>query len=444
LQSATEVSQNRFLALSIVLALVPRLAVVLLVHPQPTSDFAWYSARAIAIAENRGYILDDGTPTAFWPVGYPAFLGGVFRVFGSTVVAGELANVVVSAATIAVFFLLAVRLTDGAIVARLATLAVVFWPNQIAYCALLSDTLLFQFLVYASLLVLITVRRRLMLVPAGFLVGLTTLVRPYGILIPLLFVMLRTRRERLSRVVQILVIGYGAAAVILTPWTLRNYNVFGAFVFISTNGGETLLTGNNPRANGTYVDGQDGSAVWLSDNLGEYARDQEAKKLALIYIVQNPARTLALVGPKLFYAFAEDADGLRWILKGTRGTDAGFVSERGGASYGIGLTRYLPWDYVGMAVFQLYYTAVMLGFGGYFLLKLRRSGVPSVDNLALGVVGYIALLSAVFLGQPRFHIPAMPAIALYAAAFATSPAVRSIWRGVCYRRVLGARWRILY
>jgi hypothetical protein len=434
LQFATDMSQSRFLALSALLALVPRLALVLLLQPQPSSDFAWYSARAMAIAEDRGYVLDDGTPTAFWPVGYPALLGGVFHVFGPTVFAGELANVAVSVATIVVFFLVAVRLTDSIIIPRLATLAVVFWPNQIAYCALLSDTLLFQFLLYASLLVLMTVPRRLMLVPAGLLIGLTTLVRPYGIMIPLVFVVARMSRERLWRLVHVLVIAYAAAAVVLAPWTVRNYSVFGAFVFVSTNGGETLLTGNNPRANGTYVDGENGSSALLSDNFGEYARDQEAKKLALTYIVQNPVRTLAMAGPKLFYTFAEDADGLRWILKETRGTAAGLVTENGRAEYAAGLTRYLPLDYVGMILFQVYYMVAMLGFGGYFLLKARRSEVQSIDTLALGIVGWVASVSVVFLGQPRFHIPAMPAIGLYAAAFAVSPAVRSMWRGAWIAR----------
>src|SRR3954454_15357039 len=47
---------------------------VLFVRPlEQSADFDWYYQRAIGIASGVGY-AQDGTLTAFWPVGWPGFL----------------------------------------------------------------------------------------------------------------------------------------------------------------------------------------------------------------------------------------------------------------------------------------------------------------------------------------------------------------------------------
>src|SRR5258708_39390036 len=103
------------------------------------------------------------------------------------------------------------------------------WANQLAYSSMISDSILFQFLMYAVLLLLVFAERRMLLALAGLVAGFASLVRPYGILLPLLFVIVRGRRESWSRLVWILAITYGVAVPVLVPWTLRNYAVFGAF-----------------------------------------------------------------------------------------------------------------------------------------------------------------------------------------------------------------------
>ena len=51
--------------------------------------------------------------------------------------------------------------------------------------------------------------------------------------------------------IRAVVVGIVALATV-SPWTYRNYQVFGTFILVSTNGGMTMLTGNNPSVVGDY------------------------------------------------------------------------------------------------------------------------------------------------------------------------------------------------
>src|SRR5579859_1258080 len=55
-------------------------------------DSKWYYERGIEIAAGKGFVF-FGKPTAFWPVGYPGFLGILFHVFGDYLILAKLANI---------------------------------------------------------------------------------------------------------------------------------------------------------------------------------------------------------------------------------------------------------------------------------------------------------------------------------------------------------------
>eukprot|EP01037_Dinobryon_pediforme_P038385 gene38385-46361_t len=63
------------------LALLVRIALLVLVPQNAMSDGEWYMVRAAEMARGMGY-QEAGHPTAFWPVGYPALLAGSMLLFG--------------------------------------------------------------------------------------------------------------------------------------------------------------------------------------------------------------------------------------------------------------------------------------------------------------------------------------------------------------------------
>jgi hypothetical protein len=107
-------------------------------------------------------------------------------------------------------------------------------------------------------------------------------------------------RERWGRAAaRALVVG-GVSLVVVAPWTLRNWQRFGRFVAVATNGGFNLWMGNNPKSSGTYqwpefppdvVDARD-EAEW----------DQRLTRHAMAFIRSRPGLFLARMPVKLSHA----------------------------------------------------------------------------------------------------------------------------------------------
>jgi hypothetical protein len=87
-----------FLPACFALFLALRASLILLVPVEMSSDAAWYLGRASGIAAGEGY-TEGGYPTAYWPVGYPGFLGVLFYLFGENALVGQAANLLMAAGT---------------------------------------------------------------------------------------------------------------------------------------------------------------------------------------------------------------------------------------------------------------------------------------------------------------------------------------------------------
>jgi hypothetical protein len=387
-------SDRRFLVGVVGAALLVRVAWVLLVDPRPISDFAFYYDHARTIASGGGYAT-GGVPTAIWPIGYPAVLGGVFWLTGASTLVAGLANSMLSAVTLVFVYRFAQRVTLVRSVPRVACLLVAAWPSQIAYCALVSDSVLFELLLWAGAALLVHPARDLKRSTiAGLVFGAATLVRPYALLVPL--VLLARRGDWLAWLRRAALV-YAALFAVVLPWTLRNRAVLGTPVLVSTNGGVNLYIGHNPHATGGYDDVPE-----LDQSRDELARDAFARDAALDYIRAHPLSDLALVPRKLVQLYADDSDGLRWIIKGNREVTAGYSHV----------------ELAGMLAFDGYYYAIALAALAYILVRRRAA----IDGRALRLILYFTAIAAAFFGSPRFHFPIVPAIALYAAGFVAARA----------------------
>ena len=129
----------------------------------------------------------------------------------------------------------------------LGVLMLTIYPNQIGYVPVLGTEIFYTALLLAAVLTVICAKTRAELLLAGAAFGFATLTKAQTLFLPaalftawLLAAAIRARRfSCLGKVVII----YATMAVVILPWTIRNYLVFGEFIFISTNGGGTLLTG---------------------------------------------------------------------------------------------------------------------------------------------------------------------------------------------------------
>src|SRR5208283_1662088 len=107
----------------------------------------------------------------------------------------------------------------------------------------------------------------------------------------------------------------------IMPWLVRNYEVFGGFVFLRDNFGNELRIGNNPLAEGQYV-----LAYHPSNNailyakykrLGEPAFCSEQGRLAREWIAQHPGK-FAVISLRRFYFFWNGIprlSGIQWLAE---------------------------------------------------------------------------------------------------------------------------------
>jgi 4-amino-4-deoxy-L-arabinose transferase-like glycosyltransferase len=389
------------------LALAVRLAFIALVQPDVNlgNDAGQYDAFARAIASGRGYVTPDGEPTAFWPVGYPAFLAFLYLLFGQSVVVGQLANAFIDACT-AVLVLLIGRQWLSYSGGLVAGSAYALFPGAIGFTALTLSETLFTALLAASILVLALnqsserISRSWILAFAG-LVTAATYVRGIGLLLPVIAAAWLAMAARWNVAARF---GLAAVALVLLlslPWAVRNSVRLGGVTYLSTNLGQDLRTGHNPNATGG-LDFQE-QLAWafqftdMPPVEAELAKNRQGLREGLRYALAHPLHEVELSARKVARLYRDDADSLRWVEH--YGVHPVFGEKTRKGLY---------------AVFNGYYYLVGAAAAIGLFLGLRERAPWAL--LALLLVAYWTVVHIVFFAEPRFHAPLLPVLSLLAAS----------------------------
>ena len=376
-------------------ALVVFVGLALLASGAPFQhDAGTYHQGALNILSGRGYVHDRWPWTgcrAFFPVGYPAFLAGVYALAGPEPLAALAANGVLVAVTVVLSYGLARRLVGEAL-GRMAALAFALLATTMRMSQTEHSEPLFMVLLYASLLLACGRRTLGRAALAGVPLGLASLVRVTALPAPALFLVIfallgETWRRAAARA---LVLG-AAALCVVAPWTLRNARVLGHFVPVSTNGGYNLWVGNRPDATGGFGFPHVPADVQASND--EVERDRLLARHAMDSIRASPRLFVARVPARLLYAL-------------------GFGFCHWGAKYWESRATVLA--RLALSVLAALLVAVTAFAGARAACRLIRqrsleSG-PSLVPLVvlLFLMGFIAISH----GQRRFLYPAYPFMAI--------------------------------
>lgn len=381
-------------------------ALAILLAVEPSSDAAWYYSRADMLARGVGYLGDHGAPTAYWPPGWPLALSLVFRAVGPSIWAVGLFNL--ASATLGAWLTLdlARRLSGSEAAARAALAVLAVYPNSILYVPLALTEVFYTTLLLGACWLLIARKGALRLVLAGLVFGVATLVKAQTlVMVPLICAIGLWREGNVWRRVPG-IIARGAllvvlAALVVAPWTIRNHRELGAWVAVSTNGGITLLTGNNDSARGGFTpEDPVVKALDARPDLDEMQYDAEAKRLGMAWIRAHPGRFLALMPLKLVRLWGPDGEG-QWAY------------ETGSPAF-----RAAPLAFTALrAANQLWYWGLLAMFGGaaVAIVRQRRAAEQRLIDwwlLPYGVALFPTMIALVFSGQSRFHYPVMPFICI--------------------------------
>jgi len=365
------------LVLVVGVALIARLAYWAMAarHYTPVSDAGQYDELARNIAAGRRFSLIYPQlalhPTAFRPPGYPAVLGFAYWIFGPSVGLGMALNLLIGLGVVALTYRF-VAAIGGSVAALAAAGVLAIYPPLLVNDLCLLTEPLSLLLMVAALRAL--VGRRPML--AGLFSGLLVLTRPSAqglALIVGLWCLWQFGWRRSLRVAAV-------AALVIVPWTVRNWVQLGSPVLVTSNGFNfAAMHSEQARVSGHFVDPT--VDVRFDDirlsQFDEVEWDRSLRKRTLRDVRHHPGHVLQVVGRNSLAYFE--------IVPGNNTTPER-LDGRSATVRAIGL--------------PMFYVVTAGGLVGLALHR-RKPGVL----LAAGMGAYFALTSLVFVAPPRLRAP---------------------------------------
>lgn len=396
--------------------------------PQELHDPLFYVFYGERIADGDGYTLLNGEPTAYYPIGYPAALGGVFSLVEHTLIPDHLPRaagffqVFLGAGTVALAYYVGRRLFSPTI-GLLAALWIALFPNLIFHTGTYLSETLFNFLVMAALGVLVAADwprgeiGRVRLLVFGAILGLSVLVRPISLLfLPALLVVWLWAGAGWRRSLAQLGLVLAMAVAVVLPWSIRNFIVMDAPIVLSANLGDDLCMGHHPNAPGHFAlpDFCFAGYEHLPRPAYEVRRNNDNIRRAVKFALNNPRYELKLLAKKARWLWDHDHDAL-WAVESYGGDE--FINP----DLRFALARVAD-----------NYFFVTISLGGLGLLGFVLP--PRDPRRLFMLLALLALAGAplAFFGDARFHVPAMPLL-VFASAWAVVTAITAaprLWRAV--------------
>ncbi len=401
----------RFFVWLLPLSFVLQLAAIAAFHQYRTRpgddhfEFGWEMGRVgRSVAQGRGFgspYEGNTGPTAWEPPLYPYLIGGVFKIFGIYTQTSAWALLSINSwfttlTCIPIFFI--ARKTFGE---RVAWWSAVSWGlcPYIWYWSVhwIWDTT-FTPLVLACLFWLAL---ELQDWPGwrgwilfGVLYGVGALANP-TMLAFLPFCGLWIWRQRYRRGLS----SFGSVAIasvvfflVLTPWLVRNYEVFGRFVFLRDDFGLQIRLGNGPSADGMLMPYLQPNLNQLElekfQRMGELAYSDSCKRMTYDWIGAHPAR-FAVISLKRFFYYWNGVPRATNSLAPVDFRTSAFLATSVLALWGLGraLRQKRPgaWLFAGLA---LTYPTVY-----YFVFPHARYRHPIEPELVILIVFLLSELS---------------------------------------------------
>ena len=392
--------------------------------PIRIADERHYHLLATSLVEGRGFSFESG-PTSLRPPLYPAFVAALWTMSGThSLQVVRAAQIALSVATVWLVFWTTRRLYDER-AALYAAAITMFYPALIAAnYSLLTETL-FTFLVVVVMALTVAVLQRPSLWRAaalGACVGLAALTRsvlwPFPVVLAAALVWLTSGPVRL-RVGTALAVLLGAV-IVLAPWSVRNTRLQRVPIVVDTMGGMNLRMGNyehTPHDRVWDAVSMTGGKSWIvglpspppgHGSWTEGEKERWARDRAVAFMLAHPGLTLWRAAIKLGDFWALDRDFIAGLQQG--------------------VFRPPVWFAVGaVTAMLLAYPLVMVFAVGGMFLRPPPDWRPHV--VLLLVIAFVCALHTIVFGHPRYRLPLMPVLGVYAGAALASGA----WRHVSIR-----------
>ena len=391
-------SETRFLKLScgiLIAATLLRLIWAALIAPFPVSDGEAYNILAHTLVEYHTYGWGAFEPSAFWPPGTSSVYAALYSVFGFSLLPIVAFNIVCGTTIVGLTIWIG-RIFFDERTALIAGVLLALWPSEIAYVTILASELPF------TLLVLLGIAdwygehcsKPVRAILSGMLFGAATYFRPIGLLLPivLLFADITNWQKFRSRL-PMAALAMIVALATITPWSVRNFKVFGHPVLLTSSDGLNLWMGNNPKATGFYMAPPADTAM-----LNEYDQNKILGERAKKYIIAEPAAFVIRTIKKVVLLHVGETIAVYWNTEG--------IQQRFGGSAVLPLKVFMEGYWL---------VILMLALVGIAVMARQRGILQTLTHPAVLIWAYFTIVYAIILIADRFHFPSHPMISMLAA-----------------------------
>ncbi len=389
-------------------------------------DGKHYEEMARSLAEGKGFCL-NGHPTSWRSPFYPAYVSVFMRVTARPLIAVRLSQCVLGALTCLLAGLLGACLCDRRVGLVTAAACAASYELIVLNAYILTETLFTALLLAGLLLVLGSFRHmmrgicvtsadggpppfrsgrgrpapglvaadgrfvgtgRFSTIAGGAVLGLMTLTRASGLLLPLVLgacLLLEARRSgalmRAGRRLLLLLVVFAAT---LLPWIVRNNHIHNKFILLTSEPGKLLYCGYGPSVTGGtggwFCYGKDVTLPPEQQDMTESEKSHHLVRAAVEHALSDPLRAIGLI-PRKFWNMWRP-----WVSGASRSST--------------------------LAASLFYLPVVLLAAASPFVARSRRRNLLPI----YGVVLYMVALHAMILGAVRFRYPVMPLLVLLASA----------------------------
>lgn len=265
-----------------------------------------YHALALRLLDGHGYSFDvpwypftpADTPTAQWSFVYPAYLAGVYLLFGVHPLTARLIQAVITGLlTTYLIYRLGNRVFGRRVGLVAASISAIYTYFIYYGAALMTES----FFTVAALLSM-ELAHQLVEKPSapralalGLCLGLAVLLRQAVLLfVPILLAWLWwTGRRKLH--LWHYALPLAVIALLIFPWTMRNYRVYGHFLLLNANAGYAFYSSNNPEL-GIRWSAEHAVAPVPADLTGltEAEMDRALLRRGIDTVLSNPSRFVLL------------------------------------------------------------------------------------------------------------------------------------------------------
>jgi 4-amino-4-deoxy-L-arabinose transferase-like glycosyltransferase len=367
---------------------------------QNLGDPLRYNRVAKFLLERHAFWEYVRRPTAFAPPLYPAFLAGVYGLFGYHAIAVKIIQALAGGLLPWAVFALA-RRRLGSRTALVAAAWTAVYPELIVMTGYLYTETFFMLaavLSFGFLLAAFRDDRRRDWILAGLFLGLSVLVRNLLFFFPgFLFALCLPDRELRARWRRFVLLA-AVTGVVILPWSIRNALVFREFIPVTTGAGTEFWIGSDISRGGRHRHGESAAAILAltRDAKTETEKDRILIADAVRNIRSRPLGYVKVCLGKAFRTFFQI-----------------YENVPTGRSRRMNL-------FLAAALGLFYYPLLALGAAGVWITRRQwRQWLPLT-----GLFAYAVLLYSAVHFVPRYRIPLIPFLIVFASIAAVRAADR--------------------